>query len=199
MKKIIMTSLAVIFAAGAVCAAEMTVERKRELCNKSDKKVWVESDTACVPIDACDKNNYREKYCAGSFFGKYDISTEENKMEIMGLIGSYARYRIGLPNGCSNIRFLQKGTMIYAVCLSAEKMVAFSMPERQDGIHEVTIYPDMWCRALGKGEYGLAQKSNGEIEERCTGLDETQCLKWQGDGWQGRWDATSAECVKVNN
>lgn len=203
MKKIISMSLAVILTVGAASAAEMTVDRKRELCKKSNNKVWVENTAACVPIDACSKNKYKVQYCQGGFSQSFGISTYESRQKFNFFINEYVKNRLGRSSGCDEIRILETNTSFYVACLSDGDMFAFGelgkVPAESNDYFEISS--SLLCAALSKTGQGMQMDlENGKIVKSvCAGIDEANCLKWRGNGWRGRWDAASAECVKVED
>lgn len=64
--KTLLTSALIAMTTVGSFAAEMTVARQKELCERSIDKIWVENKNACVPIHACKENNFAN-YCDKTF------------------------------------------------------------------------------------------------------------------------------------
>ena len=92
MKKTLLTSLLSVLMISPVLAenvssmdSESARNKAKEICQKhSDTHFWVKSDGVCVPLNPCDRDAYKNRYCESSAFGKLSL-TEDEAREVINI------------------------------------------------------------------------------------------------------------------
>jgi hypothetical protein len=158
-KKLIIGAMIAAGLTSGAFAADMTIERQKELCNKSKDKIWVEKTKACIPKNPCMDSKY-EAYCDRTF---KDIN--------------YAKPGVFFIMHYDVDEFIERDSRYVSLLLKDENYITFEFSGLTDT--DASGLFMMSC-AMMRGEYGGSYflSPSNSTEYVCKNVSEEDCKKY---------------------